>query len=465
MQGNSLPLDILPLDIIILAAGKGTRMRSNLPKVLHPLGGRPMIHHVLDRAHELNARTINVVIGHGAARIKAALAQDAITFVDQAEQLGTGHAVQQVLPNIAANSIVLLLYGDVPLIKTATLENLVTLVSESSMGLLTAEMADPHGYGRIIRDTEQNVRAIAEQKDATAEQLKIREINSGIMAVRGNHLLQWVTKLTNNNAQGEYYLTDIIAFAQADAVTVKTLCTTDLDEIAGVNNHQQQAQLERAFQQRQARTLMSEGLTLLDPHRFDLRGTLTVGTDCTIDINCIIEDDVTLGNGVTIGPNCHLKNAVIGDNVQIFANTLVEDAIVAANCALGPFARLRPGTRLDEGAKVGNFVETKNTHIGTGSKINHLSYVGDARVGSGVNIGAGTITCNYDGVNKFHTNIADDVFVGSNSALIAPVTIAAGATIAAGSTVTGDIGPGQLGVARARQRNIDGWRRPAKKTD
>ncbi len=463
MQGKSHPKDTLPLEIIILAAGKGTRMRSGLPKVLHPIGGRPMIRHVLDRAHELHARAVNIVIGHGAESIKAALAGESVTFVEQTEQLGTGHAVQQALPNITADTVVLLLYGDVPLIKTATLESLVALVNENSIGLLTAELLDPTGYGRIVRNRDRQVCAIVEHKDATGEQLQIREINSGIMAVGGGNLLRWIPKLTNNNAQGEYYLTDIIALAQAEAVNVKTLCTTDLDEIAGVNNRQQQAQLERAFQRRQAQQLMSEGLTLLDPDRFDLRGSLKVGMDCVIDINCVIEGDVVLGDGVTIGPNCCLKNATIGNDVTIHANTLIDDTTVGDACSLGPFARLRPGTRLDKGARIGNFVETKNAHIGLGSKVNHLSYVGDASLGSGVNIGAGTITCNYDGVNKFQTEIADDVFIGSNTALVAPVTVAAGATVAAGSTVTGDVGAGQLGIARARQRNIDGWRRPTKK--
>jgi bifunctional UDP-N-acetylglucosamine pyrophosphorylase/glucosamine-1-phosphate N-acetyltransferase len=464
MQGHTRPQETLPLEIIILAAGKGTRMRSRLPKVLHPIGGRPMIRHVLDRAHELKARAINIIVGHGAAPIKAALAGEVVTFIEQQEQLGTGHAVQQALPKITADTIVLLLYGDVPLISTATLESLVALVSENSIGLLTAELADPSGYGRIVRNRDRQVCAIVEHKDATVEQRQIREINSGIMAVGGGNLLRWIPKLTNNNAQGEYYLTDIIALAQAEAVSVKTLCTTDLDEIAGVNDREQQAQLERAYQRRQARQLMSEGLTLLDPHRFDLRGSLKMGMDCVIDVNCVIEGEVVLGDGVTLGPNCYLKNATVGSDVTILANTLIEDAIIADECNLGPFARLRPGTRLDNGAKIGNFVETKNAHIGTNSKINHLSYVGDASLGSGVNIGAGTITCNYDGVNKSHTEIADNVFVGSNTALVAPVTVAAGATVAAGSTVTGDIGAGQLGIARARQRNIDGWRRPVKKT-
>lgn len=454
-----------PLEIIILAAGKGTRMRSHLPKVLHPIGGRPMVSHILARAHELRSHTINLVVGHGADIIKTTLDGHDIHFVEQGERLGTGHAVMQALPNISAQATVLILCGDVPLIKTATLQALAELVSDKSMGLLTAEMADPTGYGRIVRDAAQQVQAIIEQKDASPPQRAIREINSGIMAVRGAHLQRWLPALNNNNAQSEYYLTDIIALAQTDNIEIKTLCTPDIQEIAGVNNRCQQAELERAFQQRQAEQLMIDGLTLQDPSRFDLRGTLTVGIDCVIDINCVIEGYVILGDGVIIGPNCYLKNTQVGSQTRIDANTIIEDAVVAENCSLGPFARLRPGTQLDAGARIGNFVETKQVHIGTDSKVNHLSYLGDATVGSDVNIGAGTITCNYDGVNKFKTNIGDQVFVGSNTALVAPVTLAKGATVAAGSTLTGDVGPGQLGVARARQRNIDGWKRPTKKSE
>lgn len=458
MQGKPLPLEV-----IILAAGKGTRMRSKLPKVLHPIGGHPMVSHVLMRARELDARSVNLVIGHGADMIKETLDGHGIHFVEQSEQLGTGHAVQQALPHISKDAAVLILCGDVPLIKTATLRALSELVSENSMGLLTAKMPDPTGYGRIVRDGNDTVTAIVEQKDADERQRAIREINSGVMAVRGEHLQKWLPTLSNNNAQGEYYLTDIIGLACQSGIEVKTLCTEDLQEIAGVNNRKQQAELERAYQQRQADALMLEGLTLSDPNRFDLRGSLTVGMDCVIDVNCIIEGKVTLGDDVIIGPNCYLKNADIGNGVQVHANSIIEDATLAADCSVGPFARLRPGTRLEAGAKIGNFVETKKATIGAGSKVNHLSYVGDASVGKGVNIGAGTITCNYDGVNKFKTEISDDVFVGSNTALVAPVSLGKGSTIAAGSTVTGDVGAGQLGVARARQRNVEGWKRPIKK--
>jgi bifunctional UDP-N-acetylglucosamine pyrophosphorylase/glucosamine-1-phosphate N-acetyltransferase len=460
MQGHSQPLEV-----IILAAGKGTRMRSRLPKVLHPIGGRPMVSHVLARTRELDARSVNLVVGHGAEVIKETLDGHDVHFVDQSEQLGTGHAVQQALPHISADAAVLILCGDVPLIRTETLRSLAELVSDTSMGLLTAELPDPTGYGRIVRNDAGKVTAIVEQKDASDAQKAIREINSGVMAVRGAHLAKWLPTLSNDNAQGEYYLTDIIALAQNDGVEVKALCTHDLEEIAGVNNRQQQAQLERAYQQRQAQALMVQGLTLIDPNRFDLRGSLTVGMDCVIDINCIIEGTVTLGDGVYIGPNSYVKNADIGADTQVHANSIIEDATVADQCAVGPFARLRPGTRLAAGAKIGNFVETKKAHIGVGSKVNHLSYVGDASVGSGVNIGAGTITCNYDGVNKFKTEIEDGVFVGSNTALVAPVKLGKGATVAAGSTVTGDVGAEQLGVARARQRNINGWKRPSKKTE
>ena len=453
----------LPLEVIILAAGKGTRMRSRLPKVLHPIGGRPMVSHVLARARELNAQAINLVIGHGADLIKETLDGHDIHFVEQLEQLGTGHAVQQALPRINKNAVVLILYGDVPLIKTSTLQSLTELVNENAMAVLTAKMDDPTGYGRIVRDKSHKVRAIVEQKDASAEQLAIREINSGVMAVRGAHLQKWLPLLKNNNAQGEYYLTDIISLAQDDNIDVNALCVSDVSEIAGVNNHQQQAELERVFQQRVAQELMAQGLTLSDSARFDVRGSLSIGMDCVVDINCVFEGNVVLGDDVIVGPNCHIKNATIGSGTYVLANTLIEDAIIAEGCNLGPFARLRPGTRLEADAKIGNFVETKQAHIGIGSKVNHLSYVGDASVGKGVNIGAGTITCNYDGANKYKTDIGDDVFVGSNSALVAPVTIAKGATIAAGSTVTGNVDEGQLGVARARQRNIDGWKRPVKK--
>lgn len=450
------------LDIVILAAGKGTRMRSSKPKVLHTLAGKAFVSHVIDRAHELCADAIKVVVGHGAEEVAQQLSAPNIDFVQQTEQLGTGHAMQQVLPLLQPDSTVLILYGDVPLIKTATLKNLCEKVSDTSMGLLTVTLANPSGYGRIVRDNG-TVVAIVEQKDATNAQLAISEINTGVMAVKGKHLLSWLPALSNDNAQGEYYLTDIIAMAGIAGVSVETASPGSESEVMGVNNRQQQAQLERIYQAEIADQLMVEGLTLLDPARFDCRGKLVTGSDCVVDVNCVFEGHVTLGNNVTIGANCYLKNCTLGDSTEVLANSIIEDSVLAGDCHIGPYARLRPGTQLEEGAKIGNFVETKKACIGKGSKVNHLSYVGDADVGAGVNVGAGTITCNYDGANKHKTEIGDGVFVGSNTALVAPVTIASGTTIAAGSTVTRSSQEGQLIVARARQRNIDGWVRPTKK--
>ena len=449
------------LDIVILAAGKGTRMRSAKPKVLHTLAGKAFVSHVIDRSHELDANGIKVIVGHGAELVEQRLAGPGIEFVQQTEQLGTGHAVQQVLPLLNAEATVLILYGDVPLIKTETLRHLCKKVSESSMGLLTIELENPMGYGRIVRE-DGAVTAIVEQKDCSEEQLLIREINTGVMAVKGKHLLQWLPALSNNNAQGEYYLTDLIAMARAAGITVETTQPTGESEVMGVNNRQQQAELERIYQREIADQLMVEGLTMMDPARFDCRGNLQVGSDCVVDVNCIFEGKVVLGNNVYIGANCTIKDSVIADNTEIKANSVLEEAELEADCVVGPYARLRPGSKLAQGAKIGNFVETKKAQIGKGSKVNHLSYVGDAELGEGVNVGAGTITCNYDGVNKHKTIISDDVFVGSNTALVAPVTIAQGTTIAAGSTITHSSEKNQLIVARSKQRHINGWQRPQK---
>ncbi|SMF16027.1 UDP-N-acetylglucosamine pyrophosphorylase [Alteromonadaceae bacterium Bs31] len=451
------------LDIVILAAGKGTRMRSAKPKVLHTLAGKAFVSHVIDRAHELEADGIKVVVGHGAELVEQNLAAPGIEFVEQREQLGTGHAVQQVLPLLQAEATVLILYGDVPLIKTASLQQLCDKVSDSAMGLLTVSLENPAGYGRIVRDEAGLVSAIVEQKDANEQQLSIREVNTGVMAVKGKHLLQWLPALSNANAQGEYYLTDIIASARQAGIMVETSQPSSESEVMGVNNRLQQAQLERIYQRECAEHLMAEGLSLLDPARFDCRGTLTAGNDCVVDVNCVFEGAVSLGSNVHIGPNCYLKDVSVGDNTLIHAYSHIEQAELDAACNVGPYARLRPGSKLAEGARIGNFVETKKALIGKGSKVNHLSYVGDAIVGEGVNVGAGTITCNYDGVNKHQTLIADDVFVGSNTALVAPVSIAKGTTIAAGSTITHDSKQEQLVVARTKQRNIDGWHRPKKK--
>lgn len=453
------------LNVIVLAAGKGTRMKSRLPKVLHPIAGRPMLQHVLDSVRKLSLqRPINTIIGHGAEQIEAAMTAEDLRFILQSEQLGTGHAVQQALPYLEAQDTVLILYGDVPLIKADTLAALVDCVSERSLGLLTLNMQDPTGYGRIVRDDAGRVLAIVEQKDATDEQLAISEVNTGIMAVRGEQLQRWLPQLSAENAQGEYYLTDIIAMAGEDGVAVETKQPAEEWEVMGINNRQQQAELERIYQLELARQFLRDGISLADPARFDCRGSLSFGEDVRIDINCVIEGDVQLGDNVQIGPNCCIKNARIGDNSVIKANSIIEDATLAAGCEVGPFARLRPGADLKAKAKVGNFVEVKKAVIGEGSKVNHLSYIGDAKLGTNVNVGAGTITCNYDGVNKSKTEIGDEAFIGSNTALVAPVKVGRGATIGAGSTISADVPDQQLAVGRARQRNIQGWERPTKKS-
>lgn len=452
-------------DVVILAAGKGTRMRSDLPKVLHKLAGKPFLQHVIDTVENLEEPKVTVVIGHGAAKVQAGVQGKSLSFVEQKEQLGTGHAVLQALPNINDDEAVLILYGDVPLIGIDTLVELKSKVSSQSMGLLTFNLEDPTGYGRIVRDDCARVVSIVEQKDANETEKQIREINSGVMAVLGKHLRKWLPNLNNDNSQDEYYLTDIIAMAVSDGLSVETVQPESELEITGVNNRLQQAELERAYQLISARALLTEGLHIIDPSRFDLRGHLSHGSDCAVDINCIFEGDCELGNNVTIGANCIIKDAKIGDNVEIKPNSIIEDSVIANSCVVGPYARLRPGTELAAKAKIGNFVETKKAAIGLGSKVNHLSYVGDAELGEGVNVGAGTITCNYDGVNKSKTTIKDGAFIGSNTALVAPVTVGKNATVAAGSTVTKDSEEDQLVLCRAKQRNLDGWQRPTKKTD
>lgn len=451
------------LEIVILAAGKGTRMRSGKPKVLHTLAGKPFLGHVIQRSQELIANKIHLVVGHGAETVKSHFSDENLYYVEQREQLGTGHAVQQVLPKISAGATVLILYGDVPLISTPTLRQLLSKVSDNAMGLLTVSLDEPHGYGRIIRGANGQVASVVEQKDASSEQQKVKEVNTGVMAVRGAHLLEWLPKLSNDNVQGEYLLPDIIAMACAQGIAVETAQPADAAEVMGVNDRRQQAELERLFQARVADDLMSQGVTLMDPSRFDCRGELTVGADCVIDVNCVFEGKVSLGNNVVIGPNCHISDSHIGDNTEIFSHTVLEQANVGASAAIGPFARLRPLANLADGTKVGNFVEIKKAQIGLGSKVNHLSYIGDAEVGAGVNVGAGTITCNYDGANKHLTKIEDGVFVGSNSALVAPVTLGKDSTIAAGSTITANVGEARLAITRTPQRSIEGWLRPTKK--
>ncbi len=451
------------LDILVLAAGKGTRMRSDLPKVLHPVGGKALVQHVVDTARSVGGQQILIIVGHGAEKVEERMAAPDVKFVLQAQQLGTGHAVQQALPELRNDATVLILYGDVPLTRADTLQKLIAAVNDKQMGLLTVNMQDPTGYGRIVRNASGAVQAIVEHKDANDEQRKVSEINTGIMAVKAKHLQQWLPHLQNNNSQGEYYLTDIIALAQQSGVSIHVEQPNAVEEVEGINNRQQQAALERFYQKQKANELMVAGVTLLDPARFDCRGNLQTGRDVVIDINCVFEGDVVLGDGVVIEPNCIIINSKIGSNTHIKAYSHIEDSVLAADCDIGPYARLRPGTQLADGVKIGNFVETKKAVIAKGSKVNHLSYIGDAIIGSDVNVGAGTITCNYDGVNKFKTEIGDNVFVGSNSALVAPLKIGSGSTIAAGSVITKDIESAELAIARGKQRNIQGWQRPTKK--
>ncbi|MEO6696916.1 MAG: bifunctional UDP-N-acetylglucosamine diphosphorylase/glucosamine-1-phosphate N-acetyltransferase GlmU [Gammaproteobacteria bacterium] len=452
----------MSLSVIILAAGQGTRMRSPQPKVLHLLAGKPLLEHAIATALRLAANSIIVVYGHGGDTVPKRLAHLPVQWVEQAQQLGTGHAVSQALPQAAAGDIILVLYGDVPLIAAATLQKLIEQAGQDSLGLLTARLANPQGYGRIVRDKQNKVLRIVEHKDATEAERAISEINTGMMAMPAERLRTWLSKIGNSNSQGEYYLTDIIALAVHDGVAINTVSTDSASEIMGVNTKVQLAELERHYQHAQAERLMLQGVTLRDPARFDLRGELSTGADVVLDINVIIEGRVTLGSRVQIGPNCWIRNAEIGDDVHILPNCVIEDAVIAAGCRIGPFARIRPETRLAEGAHIGNFVEIKKSTVGAHSKINHLSYVGDSSVGRDVNIGAGTITCNYDGANKHQTIIGDGVFIGSDTQLVAPVNIGAGATIGAGSTITRDVPPDKLTLSRAKQETRENWKRPVK---
>ncbi|MGB0998590.1 MAG: bifunctional UDP-N-acetylglucosamine diphosphorylase/glucosamine-1-phosphate N-acetyltransferase GlmU, partial [Pseudomonadales bacterium] len=426
---------MMKLHVVVLAAGKGSRMKSKMPKVLHPVGGKPMLKRVVDTAISLGAEGIHLVIGHGADQVRETMASEPVNFVEQLEQLGTGHAVDQALPNIPDDASVLVLYGDVPLISAETLNELVELQDAQTLSLLTAIMDDPTGYGRIVRNVADEVVAIVEQKDASDEQLHINEINTGILAVPAIKLKQWLPKLSSDNAQGEYYLTDIIAMAVADDMEVEACHPQSLEEVQGVNNRLQLCELECFYQSQIAEQLMLSGVTLYDPNRIDVRGDLRVGSDIVIDVNCVFEGDVEIADDVVIGPNCYFRNVKIGRGTVIEANTVIEDSSVGSNANIGPFARLRPGSELGDKTKVGNFVETKKAKVATGSKINHLSYVGDAELGERVNVGAGTITCNYDGANKSLTELGDDVFVGSNTSLVAPVKVDNGATIGAGSVI------------------------------
>lgn len=453
----------MSLEVVILAAGQGTRMRSSLPKVLHPIAGKPMAGHVIDTVCSLNTSAIYLVVGHGAEKVRTALAADGVAFVEQLKQLGTGHAVTQALPKLSENSQVLILYGDVPLIKAATLEKLLAHATATSLGLLTVKLDNPSGYGRIIRDAQQKVAAIVEQKDANAEQLEVNEINTGILAVTSKQLNRWLPKLSNKNAQGEYYLTDIIAMAYQEGTLIETVQPASTVEVEGVNNRLQLAALERVYQLEQAEALMTAGVTLADPARLDVRGELNTARDVFIDVGCVFEGQVELAEGVEIGPYCVLKNTRLGPGVKLAAFSHLEDVTLDGDNQVGPFARLRPGTHLETGAKIGNFVETKKTHVGHGAKINHLSYIGDADIGANANIGAGTITCNYDGVNKHFTKIGAGAFIGSNSSLVAPIEIGAGATVGAGSTITRKVDDHALAVTRAKQLQKANWPKPAKK--
>ncbi|MDD0976465.1 bifunctional UDP-N-acetylglucosamine diphosphorylase/glucosamine-1-phosphate N-acetyltransferase GlmU [Pseudomonas fontis] len=451
----------MSLDIVILAAGQGTRMRSALPKVLHPVAGDSMLGHVIHSARQLQPQGIHVVIGHGAELVRESLAADDLNFVLQDKQLGTGHAVAQALPELTADTV-LILYGDVPLIEVDTLKRLLALVTPTQLGLLTVTLDDPTGYGRIVRDAQGKVTAIVEHKDANDAQKAIKEGNTGILAVPAARLADWLGRLSNNNAQGEYYLTDVIAMAVGDGLVVATEQPHDPMEVQGANDRRQLAELERHYQLREARRLMALGVTLRDPARFDVRGQVTVGRDVLIDINVILEGRVEIEDDVVIGPNCVIKDSILRKGVVIKANSHIEGAVLGEHSDAGPFARLRPGSVLEARAHVGNFVELKNAHLGEAAKVGHLTYLGDAEVGARTNIGAGTITCNYDGANKFKTVLGEDVFIGSNNSLVAPVDILAGATTAAGSTITQNVEAAQLAVGRARQRNIDGWKRPEK---
>ncbi len=438
-------------------------MHSALPKVLHPLAGRTLLEHVYVAASRLDHRQIRIVYGHGGQKVPDTLAHLEADWVEQKQQLGTGHAVKIAMPKVPDVDDVLILYGDIPLITFETLQSLVNAASASGFSLLTSFLDEPTGYGRIIRDDAGNVTRIVEQKDATPEQLAVQEINTGMMVIKGRLLKRWLDDLKNSNAQGEFYLTDIVEKAVSENIAVNTMQPESITEIHGVNNRAQLAELERYYQLIQAQHLMRNGVTLMDPSRFDLRGSLESGRDVTIDINVVIEGSVSLGNDVTIGQNCYINNADIGDGAVILPNSVIENAVIGKGCKIGPFARIRPETRLADDVHIGNFVEIKKSDIGQGSKINHLSYIGDSDIGRNVNIGAGTITCNYDGANKFRTVIGDNVFVGSDTQLIAPVVVGNGATIGAGTTVTKDIEAETLTVNKLTHRTVPGWKRPEKK--
>ena len=449
------------MNVIILAAGMGKRMQSALPKVLHPLAGKPLLSHVIDTARTLSPQRLCVVYGHGGEMLPQMLAAPDLSFARQEPQLGTGHAVMQGLPHLSDDVPTLILYGDVPLTSAGSLQALVNIAGTDKLAILTIALANPTGYGRIVREHGE-IKRIVEQKDASEAERAITEVNTGIMVAPTALLKQWLATLSNDNAQGEYYLTDIVARAVADGVPVVSAQPAAVWETLGVNSKVQLAELERIFQQNGAQALLEQGVTLADPARLDVRGELVCGRDVSIDISCVFEGKVTLEDGVSIGAHCVIRNAHIAKGAAIKPFCHIEDAVVGAACVIGPYARLRPGTELGEDVHIGNFVEIKNSQIAAHSKANHLAYVGDATIGSRVNVGAGTITCNYDGANKFRTVIEDDAFIGSDTQLVAPVTVGKGATLGAGTTLTKDAPAGKLTVSRARQITVEGWQRPVK---
>ena len=451
-----------PLSVVILAAGEGKRMKSSLPKVLQPLAGRPLLKHVIDTARSLEPAAVYVVYGHGGERVRQALATEPVTWTLQAERRGTGHALMQAMPHIPDDHVVLVLYGDVPLIRRATLLDLLARGAHAGVGLLTMRTDDPAGYGRIVRDRGGSVRRIVEEKDAGKAQLAIEECNTGVLAAPARPLRRWLSLLKPENSQREYYLTDVIALAVKNRVRVVPVVAAQAIEVLGVNDRAQLAQVEAAWRARTARELMLAGVTLADPSRLDVRGTVTHGADVFLDVNVVLEGRVVLGDGVRVGPGCLIRNSEIGAGTEVFAHCVIDNAVIGPDCNIGPFARFRPSSTLARGVHIGNFVEVKNSRLGDGSKANHLAYVGDAELGARVNIGAGTIIANYDGANKNRSVVEDDVHTGSNSVLVAPIVVGAGATIGAGSTVTRAVPAGKLTVARARQETIEGWRRPVK---
>ncbi len=452
----------MKLGVVVLAAGKGKRMRSRIPKVLHPLAGRPLLAHVLDTAQALGAARVCVVYGYGGELVPQRMADYDCVWVEQAEQQGTGHAVMQAMPSLRDMDRILVLYGDVPLMEPTTLQHLMDAAVDTDLGMLTATFDDPTGYGRIVRDKTGQVVRIVEQQDATEAELRIGEANTGFLVADRARLDDWLARIENRNAQGEYYLTDVFALAVQEGVEIATSHPRTLDEVYGVNDRIQLAALERAFQRRRAEALMRDGVTLADPARFDIRGRLHAGEDVSIDVNVVIEGEVRLGAGVSIGPNCLLRDCELGPGTEVFANCVIEGAVVGADARIGPFSRLRPEAVLADEVHVGNFVELKKSQVGEGSKVNHLTYVGDARIGCDVNVGAGTITCNYDGAAKHLTVIEDRAFIGSNASLVAPVEIGAGATVGAGSVVCRKVPAGKLTVTRAKQTTVEGWQRPRK---